>query len=157
MRIVTIIFATLLLLGATGLGLLGTSRSIKDAKDVDSMYKPVRTEIMAAAKAGDARAKQLQDIGEKTGALRAGAVAFALASLASLALLIMTYVNKKVNVGAGLVLLLALAAIVINPQYNLGPLAPASARELAYVVGVLAALGAACAFGASALKNRRVA
>ncbi len=157
MRIVTIIFATLLLLGATGLGLLGTNRSIKDAKDIDSIYKPVKTEIAAAAAAGDKSARNLQSIGEKTGALRAGAVAFALASLASLALLIMTYVNKKVNVGAALVVLLALAAIVINPQYDLGPFAPASARSLAYVVGVMAALGAACAYGAAALKSRATA
>jgi preprotein translocase subunit SecG len=154
MRIVTIILATLFLLAATGLGLLGTNRSIKDAKDIDSIYKPAKAEIVAAAKAGDTGVKKIQEIGEKTGALRAGAVVFALASLASLALLVMTYMNKKVPAGAVAVVGLSVLAVVVNPQYDLGPLAPASARSLAYVVGVLAALGAACAYGASALKRR---
>jgi hypothetical protein len=154
MRIVTVILATLFLLAATGLGLIGTSRSIKDARDIDQIYKPAKAEISAMAKAGDKDAQKLQSIGEKTGSLRAGAVVFALAALASLALLVMTYVNKKVNVGAIAVVGLALLAVIVNPQYNLGPLAPASARSLAWVVAVLGGLGAACAYGASALKRR---
>jgi hypothetical protein len=157
MRIVTIILATLLLLAATGLGLLGTNRSIKDAKSIDEIYKPAKATIVAAAQAGDQTAKQLQDVGEKTGSLRAGAVVFALAALASLATLIMTYMNRKVPMGALATIALALLAVVVNPQYNLGPLAPASARSLAYVVAVLAVLGAACAYGASALKRSRTA
>jgi hypothetical protein len=154
MRILTIILATLLLLAATGLGLLGTNRSIKDAKDIDAIYKPSKELFTAAAKAGDADAKRIVDIGEKTGSLRFGAVAFALAALASLATLVMTYANKRVPTMAAATIGLALAAVVINPQYDLGPLAPASARSLAYVVAVIAALGAASAYGASALKRR---
>jgi hypothetical protein len=157
MRILTVILATLLLLGATGLGLLGTNRSLKDAKDIDRLYQPMRAEIGVAAKAGDASARKLQAIGEKTGALRAGAVAFALAALAALALLVMTYVNRRVGTGVAVVAVAALAAIVINPAYDLGPGAPASARSLAYVVGALAVLGAGCAFGAAALKKPRAA
>jgi hypothetical protein len=153
MRTVTIILATLFLLAATGLGLLGTRRSIKDAKDIDSIYGSSKAEISAMAEAGNAEAKKLQGIAEKTGSLRAGAVVFALAAVASLALLVMTYLDKKVPIGAIALVGLGVLSIVVNPQYDLGPLAPASARSLAYVVAVLAGLGALSAYGASALRR----
>jgi hypothetical protein len=51
--------------------------------------------------------------------------------------------------------LLAVAGTFISPHYNLGPFAPASARQLGYVVLVAALLGAGGAVGAWMLKNRR--
>ena len=61
--------------------------------------------------------------------------------------------NKRVVLGLSGGVDSAVAAIVLNPQYDLGPMAPASARSLAYVVGALAALGALSAFGARSLRR----
>lgn len=158
MRIVTIIFATILLVATAGLGLLGTNRSIKDAKSIDEIYEPAKAEITAAAAAGDKGAKELQSLGEATGRLRAGAVAFAVAAFLALGLLIMTFIrNKRVPHAAAALVGLSVLSIVLNPQYDLGPTAPASARSLAYVVGVLAGLGALSSWGASRLRRDRAA
>lgn len=157
MKIVAIIFSTIMLLASAGLGFLGTMRSLKDAKDIDAIYGDAKDTIAMAAKAGDKDAAALQDLGEKTGSLRAGAVAFGVAALLALVLLVLTMVNRGVPTFAIGLLVVAVAAIVINPDYDLGPMAPASARSLAYVLAVLAALGAGASWGASALRRRRAA
>jgi hypothetical protein len=54
----------------------------------------------------------------------------------------------------------AIIAVVLSPQYDLGPMAPASARSLGYVLAVMAVLGAAAAYGSLAARrgsNPRVA
>jgi hypothetical protein len=154
MRIATIIVATLMLLGTTALGLLGSNRSIQDAKAIDEIYSSAQGEIDSAAAAGSSEAAELKTLGESTGRLRAGGALFALSGLLAFGLLITTFMNKKIvpHLAIGLVVM-AVAAIVLNPQYDLGPLAPASARSLAYVVGALAALGALSAFGTRALRR----
>ncbi len=56
MRIATIIVATLMLLGTTALGLLGSNRSIQDAKAIDEIYSSSRGAIDSAAAAGSLEA-----------------------------------------------------------------------------------------------------
>ena len=153
MRTALLIFATLLLLATTGLGFLATNRGLKDAKDIDSAYKGHEAEIAMVA-ASDKGARELQNLGQHTGRLKAGAVVFGVMAVLALGLLVMTFTGKDVvsilaiaTVGA------ALLATFISPQYDLGPLAPASARSLGYVITVVAVLGAASAFA----RTRRVA
>lgn len=157
MKILVTILASLFLLATAGLGAIGTLRSMKDARDIDSVYQESKAVIVQAAAAGDPGARTLKDLGEKTGNLRAGAVAFAVAALLALALIVLTFVNRGVGLAALGLCAVVLASIVLSPQYNLGPTAPASARSLAYVLGVLGAVGALAAFGSSALRRRRVA
>jgi hypothetical protein len=155
MRIFAIIAATLMLLVTAGIGFLGTARSLNDAEDIDKLIKPIKGELGKMAAAGSTRAKKLKDLSEKTGSLRAGAVFFALSGLLALGLVVMMFVDKAVPYVAGGLVVVALVSIFVNPQYDLGPLAPASARSLAYVVAVVGAIGAAAAYGASAIKKRR--
>jgi hypothetical protein len=158
MRIATIIVATLMLLGTTALGLLGSNRSLQDAKAIDEIYSSSQGAIDTAAAAGSSEAAELKSLGESTGRLRVGGALFALSGLLAFSLLITTYMNKRFvpHLAIGLVVM-AVAAIVFNPQYDLGPMAPASARSLAYVVGALAALGALSAFGARTLRKSQSA
>ena len=156
MRILALIVATLLLVGTLGLGLLGANRGIKDAKDIDGIYGAAKTEIAAAAKAGDKTAIEMKSLGESTGRLRIGGALMAVTGVLALVLLVLTYLSKPVvKVFAGGVIASAALAVVISPQYDLGPLAPASARSLAYVLAVMAILGAGAAFGAQAVKAKR--
>jgi hypothetical protein len=160
MRILTLILATFLLLGSTGLGLLGFSRGWTDAEDVEALVgKDTQKDIEKAQALGmqDKLGGELLSLAQQTGKLRTGAFLLLLAGVTSLVLLGMTFANKGVKVGAGLLVVLAAAAVIISPSYDLGPLAPASAKELAMIVAGFAVVGALCAFGASALKNRRTA
>lgn len=156
MRIVTMIIATLMLLIAAGIGFLGTNRSLTDAKDIDKKVKPIKKQLTAMANAGSTNAKKLVDLSEQTGRLRAGAVFFALSAVIALALMVMMFIDKAVPIAAIALVVLALVSVLVNPQYDLGPTAPASARSLAYVTGVISALGAAAAYGASALKKKKL-
>jgi hypothetical protein len=152
MRIAAIIVATIMLLGSTALGLLGSNRSIQDARVLDE-YGAV---AQLAAASGDSTAKELAALSDKTGRLRAGGVAFALVGILSLALLVIVFMNKPIVPHvAGALVALSVVTVIINPQYDLGMLAPASARTLAYVVLGFAALGAGAAWAARALKQRR--
>jgi hypothetical protein len=155
MRVVTIILATLLLLITAGLGALGTSRGFDDASKIDEVAGPMKETLRAAADAGDADAKEMLSLGEKTGSLRAGAIAMAIAALVALGLLVMTFVGKGVPVLAGGLLVLVLLAAILTPSYDTGPLGPMPLRTLAIVVAVIAALGAASSYGAFAIKRRR--
>jgi hypothetical protein len=157
MRIVVIIAATLMLVITAGIGFLGTNRSLTDAEDIDKTIKPIEKQLDKMAAAGSTRAKKLKDLSEKTSSLRAGAVFFGLMGLLAVALVVMMFMDKAVPYAAAGLVLVALLSIFVNPQYDLGPTAPASARSLAYVAGVIAALGAAAAYGASALKKRKQA
>jgi len=147
MRTATIILGTLLLLACAGMGFLGTKKSLNDAKDVNSLI----------AATGDAGAKELKAHGYDPGKMKAGAVALAIAGVLSLALIGLMFANKGVpQVAIGLVVV-ALAAIVISPQYDTGATGGLSARTFGYIVAVIGALGAAAAYGSKALKERRAA
>ena len=156
MRIAAIIVGTLMLLIAAGIGLLGTNRSIKDARDIDRIVKPMKKQLKALAGAGMKDAGKLNDLANKTGKLRAGAVFFAISALLALALMVMMFIDKGVPYVAIALVVIAVVSIVVNPHYDLGPTAPASARSLAIVAGVVAALGAGAAYGASLLKKRKL-
>lgn len=144
MKPAAVIVATILLLGTAAMGFMGSSRGITDANKIDEAQR-----ALAGVSAGNtSRAvKRLQAI--SPGRLRAGSLAFAGVALLSLALLIVVFMNKGIvpHLAVGVVGM-AVCAVILNPSYDLGPTAPASARSLAYVVGVLAALGASAAFGA---------
>ncbi len=156
MRIATIIAATLLLIITAGIGLLGTNRGLTDAKDINEKIAPMKSQLAQMAESGSEDAAKLVNLSEQTGRLKAGAVFFALTTIIALALMIMMFVDKAVPIAAVALIAMALIAVFVNPQYDLGPTAPASARSLAYVTGVIAALGAAAAYGASALKKRKL-
>lgn len=146
MRTAFLIVSTLLLLATTGLGFLATNRGLKDAKDIDKIYQPAKAEIAAAA-AHDAESRELMNLGEHTGRLKAGAVVFGLMAVLALGLLVVNFTGKDVvSMLALAVIGAALLATFISPQYDLGPMAPASARSLGYVITVLAVLGAGAAF-----------
>ena len=155
MRIAIIILATLLLLGTAGLGLLATKKTLTDASDVEEIYGPMKAEIAAMAKAGDASAKELQSIGESTGKMKAGGVALGVVALLAIALVVMMFLGKGVPQLALGIVAVGLIAIVLSPQYDTGPTGGASARNLAYIVGAIGALGAAAAYGAKALGDKR--
>ena len=147
MRTAIIILGTLLLLASAGMGFLGTKKSLNDAKDVDSLI----------AATGDVGAKELKAHGYHPGKMKAGAVALGIAGLLSLVLIGLMYANKGVpQVAIGLVVV-ALLAIVISPQYETGATGGLSARTFGYIVSVIGALGAAAAYGARALKQRTAA
>ncbi len=156
MRIVALILATLLLVLTAGLGAIGVYRSLKDAKDIDALVKPVRKQLKSMAAAGDKDAKKIMSLADKTGRLRGGAVTFGLTTLLALALLVLGFLNRWVTPISVALVVVALVSIAVSPQYDLrGPHGPASARSLAIAEGVLALLGAAVAFGASRLKRRK--
>jgi len=155
MRKVALAFATLFLLGTSALGFLGANRGLKDAKSIDEIVGDSKAELAAAA-AHDEQVGELARLAESTGKLKAGAVVFGLAGLAALVLLVMSYAGKSsVPVVAAIVVGAALVGTFVSPQYDLGPLAPASARTLGYVITVLAFAGAAAAYGAAAIRRRR--
>ena len=156
MRKVALVIATLFLLGTTALGFLGANRGLKDAKSIDEIVGSSRDEIAAAA-AVDKEAGELHRLGQATGKLKVGAIVFGLAGLAALALLVMSFAGKpSVPVLAAIVVVAALVGTFVSPQYDLGPMAPASARTLGYVLTVMAIAGAAAAYGAAALRRRRI-
>ena len=156
MRIAAIIVATFLLIGTAGIGVLGANRGMKDAKSIDAIYADSKAEIAAAAKAGDKSAAMIKDLGESTNRMRIGGALMGVTGGLALILIILTFLGKPVvRYVAAATVVAALAATFISPQYDLGPLAPASARSLGYVVLVFALLGAASAFGAYVAKERR--
>lgn len=157
MRKVALVFATLFLLATTGLGILGANRGLKDAKDIDEIVGPYKG---AMAKAGnvDPEVAELASLAQKTGKLKAGAVLFGVAAVLALGLLVITFAGKPiVPIVAAAVAGVAVIGTFVSPQYDLGPLAPASARSLGYVITALAVAGAAAAWGAATLKRRRQA
>ena len=156
MRKVALVFATLFLLGTTALGFLGANRGMKDAKSIDELVGDSKE--IAAASGQDGVVGELARLSQSTGKLKAGAVVFGLAGLAALVLLVMSYAGKSsVPIVAAIVVGAALIGTFVSPQYDLGPLAPASARSLGYVLTVLAFAGAAAAYGAAAIRRRRTA
>ena len=155
MRKVALVFATLFLLATTGLGILATNRGLKDAKAIDEIVGPYKGAMADAGKA-DPEVAELASLAQRTGKLKAGAVLFGIAGVLALGLLVLTFINKPVvPIVAGAVAGIAVIGTFVSPQYDLGPMAPASARSLGYVITVLAIAGAAAAWGASALKRRR--
>ncbi len=144
MKTAAIIVSAIFLLGTAAMGFMGSNRSIKDAKTIDQAQKALKG---MSAKNAPKSVQQIKAISPSR--LRAGGVAFALVGLLSLALLVVVLMKRGIvpHLAIG-VIATAAFAVALNPSYDLGPTAPASARTLAYVVGVLAALGAAAAFGA---------
>jgi hypothetical protein len=156
MRITVLVFATLLLLATSAAGFLGAWRGLKDAKDMDALLGEDAAAVASAAEGSDAAgAGGLAVLAGSTGKLRAGAVVFGITGLVALGLLVLTFLNRFVPYLALGIVVLALVGTFLSPQYDLGPLGPASARQLGYVISVLAALGGASAMGAWALKRRR--
>jgi hypothetical protein len=89
--------------------------------------------------------------------MKAGGVALGIAGVLSLLLIGLMYANKGVpQVAIGLIVV-ALAAIVISPQYETGATGGLSARTFGYIVAVIGVLGAAAAYGSKALKERTTA
>lgn len=157
MRKVALVFATLFLLATTGLGILATNRGLKDAKAIDEIVGPYKGAMADAGKA-DPEVAELAALAQRTGKLKAGAVLFGIAGVLALGLLVLTFINKPiVPIVAAAVAGVAIIGTFVSPQYDLGPMAPASARSLGYVITVLAIAGAGAAWGASALKRRRAA
>lgn len=157
MRKLTLAFATLFLLATTGLGLLATNRGLKDATAIEEIVEMTGGELGAAA-AASPMGREIQKLADNTGKMRAGAVIYGLAGLLALALLVLAFAGKETASMAALaVVATALVGTFLSPSYDLGPLAPASARQLGYVLSGLAAAGAAAAYGAATLKRRRVA
>jgi len=157
MRKVALVFATLFLLATTGLGILATNRGLKDAKAIDEIVGPYKSQMAEAGKA-DPEVAQLSALAQRTGKLKAGAVLFGIAAVLALGLLVVTFAGKPiVPILAGAVAAVAVIGTFVSLQYDLGPLAPASARSLGYVITVLALVGAGAAWGAASLKRRRSA
>jgi hypothetical protein len=155
MRKVALVFATLFLLATAGLGILATNRGMKDAKAIDEIVGPYKG-AMAEAGKEDPQVAELSSLAARTGKLKAGAVLFGIAAALALGLLIVTFAGKPiVPILAGAVALVAIVGTFVSPQYDLGPLAPASARSLGYVITALAVVGAGAAWGAASLKRRR--
>lgn len=149
MRIAAMIFATLFLLATAGLGFLATNRGLEDASAIDEVSEQ-NAALLNAAAAGSDEARTLVELSEQTGSLRAGAVFYGIAGLCALALLGLTFWNRKVPIAAGALMVAVLIGTFLSPQYDMGPMAPASARSLGYVLAVLAAIGTASAFAAFA-------
>jgi hypothetical protein len=155
MRKVALVFATLFLLATTGLGILATNRGLKDAKAIDEIVGPYKGAMAEAGKA-DPQVAELSSLAARTGKLKAGAVLFGISAALALGLLVVTFAGKPiVPILAGAVALVAIVGTFVSPQYDLGPLAPASARSLGYVITALAVIGAGAAWGAASLKRRR--
>jgi len=154
MRILMLVVATLALLVTSAVGFLGTYRGLTDAKDIDALLGNA-TEELGTLESSSAEAGQLKQLAQSTGRMRVGAVLFGTAGLAGLVLLVLLFLHRAVPWAALVLVVLAVAGTFVSPDYNLGPLAPASARKLGYVVSVAALLGAALAWGAWTLKNRR--
>jgi hypothetical protein len=145
MRTATIILGTLILLATAGMGVLGTKKSLSDAKDVSALINS----------AGDGAAKELKAHGYDPGRMKTGGIALAVAGLLSLALIGGMFTNKAVpHVAIGL-LVVAIAAIVIAPQYETGATGGLSAKTFGYIVAVMGALGAAAAYGSKVLKDKQ--
>ena len=144
MRIATIVIGTLLLLATAGMGFLGTKKSLGDAKDVSALIDA----------SGGSAAKELKAHGYDPGRMKTGGIALAVAGLLSLVLIGLMFANKGVpHVAIGLVVV-ALVAIVVAPQYETGATGGMSARTFGYIVAVMGALGAATAYGSKVLKER---
>lgn len=157
MRKVALVFATLFLLATTALGLLATNRGLKDAKAIDEIVGPYKGAMAEAGKA-DPQMAEMSKLASATGKLKVGAVLFGIAAALALGLLVITFAGKPiVPILAAGVTLVALIGTFVSPQYDLGPLAPASARSLGYVITALAIAGAGAAWGAASLKRRRQA
>jgi hypothetical protein len=154
MRIATLIVTTLCLLAASATGFLGAFRGMADATAIDALLGNSKDELGTLA-AEDSGARELQSLANSTGSMRTGAGFFGAAGLAALVLLVLAFVNRGVPWAALALVVLAVAGTFISPHYNLGPFAPASARQLGYVVTVAALLGAGGAIGAWMLKSRR--
>ena len=143
MRIAIIIIGTVLLLAAAGMGFLGTTKSLGDAKVVDA----------AIAETDGAAAESFEALGLDPSRMKTGGIALAIAGILSLVLIGLMYANKGVpQVAVGLVVV-ALITIVVAPQYD-GIAGGFSPRTFGYVVAVLGALGAASAYGSKVLKER---
>ncbi|NMC71477.1 MAG: hypothetical protein GYA57_15615 [Myxococcales bacterium] len=154
MRILMLVLATLALLATSGFGFLATYRGLTDAKDIDALLGDAKDEL-AALEGSSAEAGTLKQLAESTGRMRVGAVLLGIAGLAGLVLLVLAFLHRGVPWAALALVVLAVAGAFISPHYDLGPFAPASARQLGYVVSVAALLGAGGAFGAWMFKNRR--
>ncbi|MBN1769685.1 MAG: hypothetical protein JXB32_00370 [Deltaproteobacteria bacterium] len=154
MRIAMLIVATLALLVTSAVGFLGTYRGMTDAKAIDALLGDA-TEELGALSGSSSEAGELKHLADSTGGMRVGAAVFGVAGLAALVLLVLAFVNRGVPWAALALVVLALVGTFVSPHYDLGPFAPASARELGYVVTVAALLGAGGAVGAWMLKNRR--
>jgi len=151
MKTAAAIVATIMLLGTAAMGFMASNRSVRDADTID---KAQRALASAATGTPSRSRRQLQAVSADR--LRAGSVAFALVALMSLATLIVVLLDNGSAPHLALATIaVAILAVILNPSYDLGPGAPASARTLAYVVGVLASVGAAAAFDSHRRRRRR--
>lgn len=127
-------------------------RDFRDASGLSDAYSQGQQELKNAG-LSDAAAKksldeQLQAVGAKNlpdeSALRTGGMFAALAAIYSLAVLILLFVTRGdvLFKAAGALVVLSCVMIFMNPQYETGLAGAASARSIAWVVGVLTIIGA---------------
>lgn len=134
-------------------------RDFRDSSSLGDTYSQGQRELKTAG-LSDAAAKkaldeQLTALGAKNlpdeAALRTGGMFAVLAALFALTVLILMFVTRSgvLFKAAGALVVLSVVMILMNPQYETGLAGAASARSIAWVVGVLTIIGALLAMFAA--------
>jgi hypothetical protein len=145
------------LLGVTAvLGILGTHRALKDARDIERVVEPVRREIALLAREGSPRAKRLTRLGRHPARLRTVAGGFALLSMLAVSCLLLSCFGRGVLWAPLLLAATGGALYVGSPDYTLGPGTPLSAWEWSLLTGSFALGGALASLGVALRPGRPV-
>lgn len=143
MKIAGIILAVLMLAGSALVGAIGSSKAMDLGKDIAQV-----TESLPEA--------QLEKAGfPSPGRLKFGGIVGILAAVASVALLVVTFVKRdKVMIVAGAALGLGVLAMVLYPSLDVGPTDGMAPRPQAMLAGGLALVGAVGAFMAKKASDK---
>jgi len=154
---IAVLLATLLLLATAVLGVLGTHRALKDARDIERIVSPIHREVTLLAAGGNPRARHLQSLARHPHRLRLVAVGFALLSLLAVSSLLLAYFGLGVPWATLLMVATAGALCLGSPHYRLGPGEPLSAQQWALLTATTALLGALSSLGVALTPSRAVA
>ncbi len=160
MRILTLILAVLCLLFAAGMGFVRAGVNLEDAAALEETAKLLGEKsalLEAAAAAGSEEAKLVSEATDRIGGIKMGGYALYVLAILSAVLLVMAFVKKAVIPLALATVVVAVATIVINPDYETGALAAASARKAAMIIGIPGALGALFALASEKLRQKKAA
>ena len=156
MRWVTLVLATLLLVGGAALGTLRMGTNFEHAK---TMQKDLDTasKVLPLLGKNHKLVKQIESYKGKPSRVKLGGVLLLIAALAALCLLAFTFIKSSSFVlygSIGLLVLLA-AVVVINPDYVTGATSAASARLASYIVAIPLAIGGLLALASDRLRLRK--
>lgn len=133
MKTLGLVLAVLFLLLGSLVGVLGTNKAMDFASKLDKILEGAPASIKKQA--------------PSTGRLKAGGVVGILAALASVGLIVLSFIKKplvpKVAIG---VVVLSVLAIIIYPKVPTGPTDGMAPRTQAIVAAVMCLIGCAGAF-----------